>query len=70
MGAGRRVRWRGGGGGAERYEARDRRRIMVVDGDVEAVADERGGEMTPEMAEADEGVCLAHGINGVCIICR
>ena len=68
--AGRRVRWRGGGGGAERYEARDRRRIMVVDGDVEAVADERGGEMTPEMAEADEGVCLAHGINGVCIICR
>ncbi len=59
-----------GGNGAERHEALDGGRIAVEDGDGEAVAQQAGGKIAAEMAEADEGVAFAHGISGVCIICR
>ena len=58
------------GGGAERHEALDGGGVAVEDGDGKAVADQAGGKVAAEMAKADEGVAFAHGISGVCIICR
>ena len=62
-------------------EAGDGGRVAVEDGDGKAVAQQAGGEVAAEMAEADEGVGLSghchsglvfvgYGISGVCIICR
>ncbi|MGY2991360.1 hypothetical protein ACVWWD_000167 [Mesorhizobium sp. URHB0026] len=59
-----------GGRRAERDKALDGCGVAVDDGDGKAVADQAGGKVAAEMAKANEGVALAHGISGVCIICR
>lgn len=69
-GAGGRIGGTARGGGAEPHEPLDGGGGAVEDRDRKTVADQARGKVAAEVAKADEGVAFAHGINGVCIICR